>query len=81
MLLNGMVLKDLNELQTIHQIAKKLLFKGDNFVSGGSSGVCTVLHTGILSLNPTLILCETHVIRCSPIEVTKVRCQYGLLNT
>ena len=26
----------------------------DKFVSGGSSGVSTVLHTGVLSLNPTL---------------------------
>ena len=35
-LLNGVVLNDLNELQTIRQIAKKLLLKSDKFISNGS---------------------------------------------
>ena len=33
MLLNSGMLKDLNNLQTIHQIAKKCLLKSGNFVS------------------------------------------------
>ena len=33
MLLNSRMLKDLNNLQTIHQIAKKLLLKNGSFVS------------------------------------------------
>ena len=32
MMLNGVMLKGLNELQTIYQIAKKLLLKGDKFI-------------------------------------------------
>ena len=35
-LLNGMMLKGLNELQAIHQIAKKLLLKSDKFISDSS---------------------------------------------
>jgi len=65
--------------QTIHQIAK---LKGGEFVSDGSW--VSILYALGRSPNPmikTLILCETHVMQCSSIKATKVRSQYGLVNT
>ena len=46
MLLNGMMLKSLDELQTFHQIAKILLLKDTKFVSDSSKRYlfCTCIH-------------------------------------
>ena len=43
-----------------------------------------ILHMHVLSSNPTIemqMLCEMHVIWYSPIEATKVKSQYRLVNT
>ena len=42
MLLNDVMLKGLNEVQTICQIAKKFLLKGGRFISDGS---CRGIHS------------------------------------
>ena len=63
MLLNSVMLKGLNKLQTICQIAKKLLLKGGKFVSDGLYGIQS--ECACTSPNPTikmLILCEMHMI-------------------
>ena len=98
MLLSGVMLKGLIELQIIHQIANKLYWRATCSFLIACSGIegihsarsCTVSQQILQSKckyymwNHEFIIytyTETHVIQCGPIESTKVRCWYDLVNT